>query len=373
MAPSDALIQYVIQHYHLATTDRPSRYQIRFLWKANSAQIASGILSLPSRADCINAMNAAQASGQQPGVAGPPRFQPTVGQPWQPQPQQPVIPPPQPPYYMPPGYGFAPAPPQPSVPPEMMQMMGGMMTELIAAAREGRQPVMPQPGVAAAPGGMSESDVDRIAARVAVLMGAGRPAAAPMAPPTPATPPPPPASSATSGLNGLAEKMVNEMLGAALKSVGSLVDRSIKQSMGVGGLPNQVEEEDEPAAPPAEIVPPEKPEDAVPWTVADAGGTWPDGRNVKVAINKESNGIDWTGVAFANPVLAEKAMGIVENIGMAIKDAVVKYTAGGGGGGQNPAAQMVREIPAGARDAGVGSVPPPPPPPPPAGSGWEAP
>jgi hypothetical protein len=374
--PGGALIQFVTRYIHLQTTEAPAVYDIHFARKATGKDIVVGKLSLGSANDCRNLIFGSQQAFQ--GAGSVPRFQPPPAQVWPqqspqmfPQPQQPAPQAPQPPqqYYhppQPPGYG-APPPTQPGVPPEMMQMFGTMMNELLASAREGRQPQMPHPGVANPNGGLTDVDVDRIAAKVAFMMGAGQPR--PTTPPAPAAPPPtvaapPSTTSPVDDMTGFAKSLFNDMMRMSLEAVSSNMKKGIQQTLtGVGGVP-QVEETDEPA----EIVPPENPQDAVPWTVADVGSTWANGSPVKIAISKETGGIDYTGVLFGNPAIAEKAMDLINGLGQAAQEFMKARS--GVAGPPNPAAQVVREIPAGAVDAGFNGVPMPPNGPP---SGWQAP
>jgi hypothetical protein len=348
--PGSALIQFITRYIHLQTTEAPATYDVHFARKATGKDVVVGKLGLGSANDCRNLIYGSQQAFQ--GAGSVPRFQPPAWStaPMQPPTQQVPQPPPQQFYHPPqppPGYGALPSQ-QPGVPPQMMEMFGTMMNELLASAREGRQPQMPQHGVANPSGGLTDLDVDRIAAKVAFMMGAGQPrppVATVAAPPTPpaATPTPNPMDDIT----GFAMAAVKDMMRMSMEAVSASVKTRVTQTVGGLGAVPQAEETDEPA----EIVAPEDPKDAVPWTVADVGSSWANGSPVKIAISKETGNIDPMGVLFGNPAIAEKAMEVFNGLGQAAQEFMKSRSVGAGAPPQQQA-QVVREIPAGAVDAG---------------------
>ena len=353
--PGSALVDYMIRYVHLPTMQAAATYQLRFRHKSTGVPIAIGNLALPDRQTCLNMLNAqidaSQAVG--PGVGAgaiprPPQMAPT--QQWQ-RPEQAPQPPP---WQMPPpGYG---APPgfnaagmqaqQPSMPPEAWQMMQSMMDR--AFTERGLPPPQapPAPGVAAP---MNEDAiVQRVTAGVLMALqkvpGIGAPVAA--APP----PPPPPTSAATIG--AAVEGLANRLMGNMIKAAEANVESSFKQAMGMGAPPPAAEEETE------EVAAPEKPEDLLPWQAAPTGVNWQNGSPVIFAKMKpKENGDDPTIVdhltAFGmnNPAVLEKGMELISGLGAALKNYL-----------ERPAgvAQVVRRIPAAAQEAGVGWAPPAP-------------
>jgi len=164
--------------------------------------------------------------------------------------------------------------------------------------------------------------VEKITARVLMgLRGAGigvpvvASAQAPAAPVmAPAVAPPP--QTLQSGIGAVAEKMVGRIIDAVGVALESQVKQTVQSTLGIGAPPAAEEEPETPA----------KPEDALPWEVADVGSTWGDGRPMKVAVNKETKGIDLQGSLMANPFVLERAMSIAEGVGGAIKEAVTKLS-----------------------------------------------
>jgi hypothetical protein len=166
------------------------------------------------------------------------------------------------------------------------------------------------------------------------------------------------------------EKMAGRLMENIINAAGATMEKSIKQASGLGAPPVSVEAEEEPEE---EKPAPRNPEDDIPWSVAAVpGATWSDGRPINYAKDKASEEISPLGVLMSNPVIAERAMDLANGLGNAMKDAIVKFTQGP----QAVPARVVKEIPAGAIDGGVGSVPSSPPPPngaAPTSGGWEAP
>jgi hypothetical protein len=361
--PGSALNQFIIRYVHLATTANPASYDIHFMRKANGAQLAVGRLGLPDRNTCLAELAASERAGlgaQPQGGVMPPMYSP-------PQPPQPQWqPPPPPPLGM--GYGYPPSPMglppgygAPAMDPAVMNELAslrGALNEALSAAREGRQPniphappVAPVVSPAAAPvgaGGLTDLDVDRIAARVAGIMGVlPKPAAPPAAPVGAAAP-------VDNSLEGMMRTGVNGMMKRIFDTALGSVEQSIKRGVGIGALP---QEDDNEAPAPAEVVPaaPEKPEDIMPWQVGDVGSTWGNGSPVKVALSKETGKLDPMGLAFANPIVAEKLIDVLTGLGNAAQDAIKNFgktaAVGVGRPPSSPPTEVVRQIPAGAIDA----------------------
>jgi hypothetical protein len=372
ITPGQALTDHVMRWCHIGTgAVGQASYDIYFGRKADGQAITTSSIAMPDAVTCTNILNAQErADAGAVGAARPPMPQPQQAPPWQPPP---------PPQWGP-GYGYQ--PPVAPAPQGMDQdgmrelaFLRGAYQEALTAAREGRQPNIAPPPGAAGPVINEEAIAQRVTASVLMALqnsGALSKPDAVAAPPPPVQAAPIPAPT-PAGLSGMVEKMLGGILENAFKAAGAQVDRSIKQSMGMGAPPQQsAAEEPEEEAP--EVVPPKDPADDLPWTVAEVpGAKWSDGRPMIFAKNKETEDFDPMGVLMSNPVIAERAMGIAEGLGNAIKDAVTKFTQGPPAPG---VAQVVREIPRTAVNAGVGYTPPPPPPPPSNGStggGWEAP
>ena len=360
--PGSALVQYVIRYMHMPLIQTAASYDLIFMRKANGAKLATGRLALPNANDCQAMLQADEQAGV--GAAGPPH------QAWQP---PPMYPPqaqhgmgyptqgyPQPGYaypaqnpYMPPQPGVAAPGMDPAVMNELAYLRGAL-GEALSAAREGRQPNLPG---APAPtpvgaGGMTDLDVDRIAARVATMMGAVARVPPPPVPVATVAAPPvmaPPDNSVEGMMRGAVAGMTKRIFEAAIGSV----EKSVTRGIGIGGLPGGSEPDDDEERPaPAQIVPPERPEDVVPWKVGDVGASWSNGSPVKIAMSKETGNIDAVGSLMANPAVAEKIMDVANGLGMALQDAIKNFNkpAGIGAPPQQPA-QVVHQIPRGAVDA----------------------
>jgi hypothetical protein len=354
--PGSALIQYILQHMHLASGDqRPATYDVYFMRKTNGAGLATGRLNLPEATVAINLL---QAADRTQALGAPYRPPPAGGgqgggyhQPQPPPQHQP------PPYYSQPGYGAPPTPHAMTAEFAELGYLRGALNEALAAAREGRQPVIPPPPGVAAPG-MSDHDVDRIAAKVALMMGAGARPAEPSPATKPATVAAPPAQPDAGSFEGLIRRSITGLAENVFKAAMGSAEKSIKQNMGLGGLPD--DEPDEIPAP-AAVVAPEDPANAVPWTVHPVGATWQDGRPMQVALTKDDDrSIDYLHTAlFANPILAEKATEVISGAVASLADAAKAFmasrTPGVAGAPPQPQAQVVQRIPLGARDAGGGA------------------
>lgn len=376
--PGSALNQFVIRYIHLPSTQQAASYDLSFMKKSKGEQIAVGRMALPDYSACVNMLRAIDQQGMgappQPGYQSPPPAQPPPFYPPQPnyappprqQPtqQQPMpLPAPQMPWMPPPGYGA----PDPNVMSELAYLRGAL-GEALGAAREGRAPNIPvMPTAPAGIGGLSDSDVDRIAARVAIISGLGPKPPAPAAPPQTVAAPPPPVNPVDNSLEGIFKRQMMGITERLMTSALGSVEESIKRGTGIGAPPQPDDDDD---TPPAQIVAPENPQDMMPWKVGDVGANWSNGSPVKIAISKETGNLDLAGLAFANPAVAEKAMDMVNGLGMALQDAIRKITIGHPPtpAPVNPAAQLVRDIPAGAVDANPTSTSVEP-----SGGGWQAP
>jgi hypothetical protein len=371
VGPGDRLMQIITDQFHMATARGPARYEVRFVWKMGSGRIGTGILNLPSPAEIIALRNAAYsaASAEQPqqqgGVGarppGPPMHQaPYSSPPPYGQPQQP----PWAPYYgapMYPHYGMGyPQTPQ-GLSPEMAALQSqlertqGALNEALAAAREGRQPRIE--GVAAPP--VSEAAlVEKVTAGVLMaLHKAG--VIAPQAASQPATVAAPPVAgvAADQGLRGEMDDMMRGVFRTAVQMFKSNVEKSVKQMMGVGGVPEDTA---------AEIAEPEpaKDEFKTPFDVASVSDVkWPDGSPVRYAADRSSGDISPMGLAFSNPYMVEKGMNIAQGVTEALTDALkglAKQGLTSGVGRPQQPTQVVREIPKTASDATVEESPTPP-------------
>jgi hypothetical protein len=352
--PGSALIDYMIRYIHLPTIQGPATYELEFRRKSNGEVITKGRLNLPDRQTSLAMLaadDAAQNAHSGSGMGAVPRM---PSMPQQQQAPAPFYPPLAPTYF-----GSPPVPAGPSVPPEMWGMMQSMMTEAFSAAREGRQPVMQSPpGVAQPPPIDRGALVQEVTAGVLVALqkaGIGGQLIPTAPPPAQASPG---ATNTVSGLAGSVEKMMGSILESAVKTLGANLEKSVKQSMGMGAPPAEEPETPEVAAEP------EKPEDMLPWQAAATGATWGDGRPVNFAKNKETGNIDPMGLIMTNPVIGEKAMAIATGIGEAVQEAIKKFTTGPPPPGQ---AQVVKQIPSGAADATVAPTKPDP------HGGWGAP
>jgi hypothetical protein len=353
-APGAAFIDHMIRYIHLPTTQGPATYEVEFRHRDSGEVVTKGRLDLPDRQTCMNMLNAsdaAQNANPNPGMGAVPRMPPAPQQPW-PQPQWQAAPMP---LFWQPGYGGPPqAPSQPSVPPEMWQMMQSMMTEAFAAGREGRQPnpAMMQPPTGTAAPLNEEALAQRITASVLMSLQKAGIGTQPVA----ATAPTPTPAPAANGLGSMLEKMTGSLMENIIKATGASMEKSIKQTMGMGAPPaTSPDEEDE--TPEAAAVP-VKPEDVLPWEGVSTGASWGDNRPVRFAKNKETGNIDAMGILMENPVIGEKAMAIATGLGEALQEGIKKWTSGAPPPGQ---AQVVKQIPQAAVDAGVGYTPSKPP------------
>lgn len=361
--PGNSLINFVMKYYHLPTTDQPASYDVYF-WKKAGGQITVGRLPMPSGPECRAALRAAEqsmiAEGGGPGLGWEPGKPPGGfgGFPPQPPPPAPWGPPGLPWSPPPPGLGWYP-PPAPAPDTGQQQQLAyltGALQEALAAAREGRQPMIPPPppvGIAAPPQPPPPPpvDEDRIVSKVLAALGKagiGVPAPTPVVPVAAPVTAPPPAST----VNGLGQMMEKAMVGMAenlIKTAFGVVEKNLKTGMGLGA-PGEAPAAEEPEEPKE----PEKPEDIVPWKIAPVGAAWGGGSPVQVAINKETGDIDPMGLAFANPVVAEKVIDTINGLGAALQEGI-----------RNFSAKRAPALGAGAAPAVPAAPPPIPPAPPP--------
>ena len=378
--PGQALINFITRYVHLPTTDQPATYDLLFFKKGTGALLTSGRLPMPSGPECRAMMAAAEQAERveaspglglppvPPGPSAAPRAPEGYGaypSPWQ----------------APPPWGFG-YPPQ--APPAVdaatlgeLSYLRGALSEALSAAKERRDPVIPPapPGLANPPRLTDDELVERITNRVLQgLRGAGMANPPQVAAPMPAAP-----SGPGAGLAKMVEQAVGSIFETSLKTFVGEMEKGIKKSIGAGAPPRDEEPGDEP---PAQIVPPENPEDGVPWKSYPVGANWSNGQPVKLALDKESGGPSLMGLAMTNPIFAEKLMGIAEGLGQAVQEVVRKVA----GAPQGP--QVVSHIPPGAIDgtphvapmAPMAPMAPPPMPPMPQGpqpqaqpQGWGAP
>ena len=333
-SPGEILVELITERFHLYGRPQAAMYEITFYWKSGGV-MARGTLNLDSP-DIIMAIRRGQQGGYPgapaqtfagpytpPGYAPPPQYQ---------QYQQPQ-------YHQPYGFGapYYPPPQQPNVA-ELESKIGylqGTLDEVLKAHREGREPVIqpappPPPPVPVLPP-QPPMDIESIVARtVAVAL---KTAGVGLGAPQPVQPPQDPM-----------RPMMERIVKAAVDTVGMAIEKSVKQSIGVGAPP--VIEEDEPETP--EAPKPEDKVDDLPFSVTELQTTWADGRKVGYARNKETGDIDWMGVAVSNPFIAEK---LVDTVGNGLNNLL------------NSAGEAIKRIGT-VPGPGLGSPPSQPPPPP---------
>lgn len=354
--PGNRLVDRITDLYHLPLARGPATYEVRFLWKAGSGRIGTAKLNLPSPAEIVALRNAAMMSSQQepqPGVGAPQRQPVQQPQPMQQPPYQQSYPPymPQNPYYDPrfqPPLGIAWQPPTTGVSEDASALRAelaatrGALNEALLAAREGRQPNIQPSGVAAQPPPPSE---DMIVAKV--IMALQRAGVIGNTQPQPAA-----AAPARNDLAGAVDGLLRDVLGGAVDIMKSNIKKSLAGAMGVGGVPEE-------AAAEPEVTEPADPF-AAPFDIAPVSDVkWPNGDPVRYAADKSTGNISPMGLAFGNPYIAEKAMGVanglVEGLTEALKGFAKNQIPVAGAGKPNqiapPQAQVVREIPEAATNA----------------------
>lgn len=331
VTPGDALIEYVTEHYHLPLSQGPQRYDIAFVQKVGAKIYARGRLSLLSAAE-IMAMRSANLRLQQQKL---PQNQVGVG-----------APPPAPVYQPPPTY---PAYAQPAAPQstsdevaflrQQLQRLESnneaMRQEVLAAAREGRQPNI-QPAQPEDRISRLEKLVEKLIESKAAPVGVGAPPTTQVA-----------AAETASGVSSLKTMFDN------FREVKGM----FKQAREIFAEEEDDDGDEDPADTKQPVVAtPEKKEDPIPFEVAElpTSPKWSNGDPVRYARNKETGDIDWFGAAMANPHVAEKAVDIVNRVGEAIVGAAKRYA------GQAEAQAQTPTLPTGVgRTGGEGGGSPP--------------
>jgi hypothetical protein len=197
--------------------------------------------------------------------------------------------------------------------------------------------------------------------------GAPPTAAAPVpvaaVPATSAPTPPSPAPQAvgvgasTGALELIMQRVQTRVMQKVAREVETMVEGAFSGAAGLGADPG------EPEAPPE----PDKPEDILPFVTAKVEGATLFGQPVHYAADKETGDVSLLGLGFANPVLAEKAMEVLQ-IGAdalqkfvgrsAVTTGAAQISAGVGTAPAPAQAQVVDTIPADAQHAGgPGSFP----------------
>jgi len=313
-SPGDMLIEAVINYWHEQARG-PMQYIVNFFDKPTGKFLAQGKLSLPAPEE-VFAFRQRRAELERRGRtgAGAPPAAPVMAQQASPQ-----AAPSAPAYY------------QPYPPPtqsgrgeldliraelaESRAFQARLLDELIKAQREGRPPNatgLGAPGIAvpaAAPpvppqGMYSESEMERMFLRFASRLGL---------PTTPAVAAPAqkPATVAQQGAETL----------DAFKSIVT----QMKQFKSLGRELSNAFGDDEPAAAAEPIVEPPPPEDKdiLPFQLAPVPDATLFDKPIQYAVDRETGGISWPGLAFANPQVAEKLIDIggrlVEGLGKIAK------------------------------------------------------
>lgn len=310
---AEALVDHVSNYYHLPLPQGRGtcRYQLRFVWATNSRQIAVGELCLPPAAE-IMAMRQAQAqaamaaanaggAGGAGGVPSSANTMPAATGVGKPQPQV-AVPPPSFTPQLPPAYPFGFGYPQTQQPPadinaHLLQMIGDMWRAGLGAPQAPVAP--PTPPV----------DADAIASKVTQtvlttlqqmgLLGQPQQTVAAVQPTMP---------------KSKLEAAFDKIFTAAIDQVTDSVQKNVKAAVtGVGKPPEETEEEEEEEAPPPTL----------PWNVTPVGeAKWSDGRPVLFAADRKTGELDIKGALFANPALAEAAMGSAQRLVGAITEVV---------------------------------------------------
>jgi hypothetical protein len=297
-ASSTQIVDKITDDYHMVSgAVGPTTYKIEIIWRVSGKVFTWGTLRLASP-DAIIGLRRHQKM--------------------QPPPQYPLpqYPPPQYPY-QPPYTGYGAPPPSFSSPPAApvqsssddvreLHYLRGTLDEVMRAMREGRVPnIQPPPAVA-------QPSVEEIVRRVVEVLR-----------PTPAVGvgAPPPVAAAAAAPSPMAvtlESSVNSILTGALEGVMKKVATSIEQAIRGGGVSTQPNEAV------AEIIPPDDPKDHLPFEGIPTGSKWSDGRDVVYPRDRETGSINYMGIPFANPFLAEKfsdaASSLVGNVGDLVKN-----------------------------------------------------
>ena len=225
------------------------------------------------------------------------------------------------------------------------------VAELLAAAREGRQPNIVHPAPAT---GQDSSSVSlatlQVLERIVDKLNAPAPPPIPAAPvgvgapaPVAAASPVAPASAAVvstkNPLEAMAMRMFENITNMAIKKV----EREMSSAM-TGGAAEQ------PGEGVAEVVEPDKPDDA--FRCSPVGDqTWPDGSKVVAPLTPDGD-IDWSlkSLALTNPFLTVKAMDIAGKATANLMDSLSDIMRRAAAAGQT---HVVSGIPAAAQQAGT--------------------
>lgn len=293
LTPGDAIKRIVEDYYHLPVCRTPAKYELQFVWRADSRYIANGYLSCQSPAEIIalrNAQHARRMHQPQQAMPGLGGYSP---------PQQQSVPPYVPQFGFPPSQQYHPQyaspPPQPQRDPELERRLS-MLEEENRRLRSERDRMPPRPGMGApvyhAPTAPQqqhpqENMEDRIVQRVVrELRGAGLGAPAPAQVPAAAS---------------------NDMITTMRQ--GLAVMREFRRfSEEAGGM----FEPDDP--PPRGLLPqgtgelPPSPDDDMPYQITDLPSQWGDGSHAKLVRDKETGRVDLLGMALMNPYPSQKFM-----------------------------------------------------------------
>lgn len=282
LTPGDAIKRIVEDYYHLPVSRTPAKYELQFVWRADSRYIANGYLSCGSPAEIIALRNAQHARRmhqpqQMPGLG----FMPSPPQ------QQQQIPP-----FVPQGYGSPPfgfPPPQyatqqpPQRDPELERRLRSLEDENArlraerSAPPRALYPGIGAPPTIAGPQALTATDVARIMDERIRAAGLGAPAHAP------------PANDMISVMRqGLA--VMREMRRFSEEAGGMFEpDDRTPLALGTGELP-----------------PP--PDDDLPYQITDLPSQWGDGSKAKLVRDKETGKVDLLGMALMNPFPSQKFM-----------------------------------------------------------------
>jgi hypothetical protein len=284
LTPGDAIKRIVEDYYHLPVSRTPAKYELQFVWRANSQYIAQGYLSCASPAEIIALRNAQHArrmqqpTQQMPGLGG---YSP---------PQQQQIPP-----FVPQGYGvgapigyppFYQQPPQqaPQLPVREQLELERLRADNERLRREQQAPPRaPQPGFGA-PSPMSEAErEERLVTRVVTALRAAGLGA-------PAAPPPPPNDMISGMRSALAVMREFRRFSEDAAGVFEPDDPPPRQlATGTGNPPPQYEPDD-------------------PYETTEFPTPWGDGTKPTLKRDRETGKIDLIATAFANPGPTQKLM-----------------------------------------------------------------
>lgn len=313
---ADAFREYVIQHFHMTTAYGAAKYEIYFIRKSDSHTITIKYLTLPAP-DAIAAIrNSRRAyAARMPGAfAEEPLPMPVRVAP-----------------QAPPQLGAAPANDEVAYLRQQLRMRDvqneEMRQEMLTAAREGRQAVVP-PTLAAPQPQQGPIDYERLADLVALRLGGAKPVTGVAAPPPPA--PQVVAEQSRSRVGALRE-LVSDL--GELKGLGKAIAKAFG---GDGESDDAVEATATPVVEPEKK--PETPFDLIPLQ----GGPY------NYARNRETGKIDIQGTVMGNlhTPIAEKIVEIGE-IGMKRLASI---------GMKEPESEVVKKIPTSAVNAGVAEV-----------------